>query len=63
MQFEQELFKSQTRMSVVVRLKANKYYQGLLCSLSFYINLLNLLNLQGFRHRLLARGRFQTSSP
>ena len=62
MEFERELFESQTWVSVVVRLKANKYYQELLCSLSSYINLLNLLNLQGLRGRLLASGWFQTSS-
>ena len=51
------------RCQFVVRLKANKYYQELLYSLSSYINLLNPLNLQGLRDRLLASGRFQTSSP
>ena len=48
---------------MIVRLKANEYYQELLYSLSFYINLLNLLNLQGLRGWLLAPGRFQFSSP
>ena len=48
MEFEWEPFKSQTWVSVVVKLKANKCYQELLYSLSSYINLLNLLNLQGF---------------
>ena len=57
MEFERELFKSQTWVSVVVRLKANKYYQELLCFLSSYINLLNLLNLQGLRGRPLAGSR------
>ena len=51
------------RCQLVVRLKVNKYYQELLCSLSSYINLLNSLNFQGLRNRLLAPGRFQTSSP
>ena len=51
------------RCQLVVRLKANKYYQVLLCSLSSYINLLNLLNLQGLCSRLLAPDRFQISSP
>ena len=50
------------RCQLVVKLKANKYYQELLCFLSSYINLLNLLNLQGLRGRLQAPGRFQTSS-
>ena len=50
------------RCQLVVRLKANKYYQELLCFLSSYINLLNLLNLQGLHGQLLARGRFQTFS-
>ena len=34
------------RCQLVVRLKANKCYQKLLCYLSSYINLLNLLNLK-----------------
>ena len=50
------------RYQLVVRLKVNKYYMELLCSLSSYINLLNLLNLYGLCSRLLAPGRFQTSS-
>ena len=40
MEFERELFESQTWVTVVVRLKANKYYQELLRYLSSYINLL-----------------------
>ena len=51
------------RYQLVIRLKANECYQKLLCSLSSYINLLNLLNLQGLHNQLLAPGRFQTSSP
>ena len=51
------------KCQLVVRLKADKCYQELLCSLSSYINLLNLLNLQGLHSWLLAPGRFQTSSP
>ena len=50
------------RCQLVVSLKANKYYQELLCSLSSYINFLNLLNLQVLHGWLLAPGRFQTSS-
>ena len=57
------LQKLERKCQFVVRLKANKYYQELLCSLSFYIKLLNLLNLQGLCGRLLAPGRFLTSSP
>ena len=44
---------------LVVRLKANKCYQGFLCYLSSYINLLNI-RLCG---RLQTPGRFQTFSP
>ena len=33
---------SQTYMSLIVRLNANKCYQELLCYLSSYINLLNI---------------------
>ena len=51
------------RCQLVIRLKANKCYQELLCSLSSYINLLSLLNLQGLCGWLLAPGRFPTSSP
>ena len=51
------------RCQFVVRLKANKCYQELLCFLSSYINLLDLLNLQGLRHWFLTSGRFHTSSP
>ena len=51
------------RCQLIVRLKANKYYQELLCFLSSYINLLNFLNLQDFCVQFLAPGRFQTSSP
>ena len=51
------------RCQLVVRLKVNKCYQELLCSLSSYINPLNLLNLQGLRNQLQAPGRFQISSP
>ena len=36
----------QRRCQLVIRLKVNKYYQKLLNSLSFYINLLNFLNLK-----------------
>ena len=36
------------RCQLVVRLKANKCYQKLLNSLSFYINFLNFLNLKAF---------------
>ena len=51
------------RCQLVVRLKANKCYQGLIYYLSSYINLLNLLNLQSLCGRLLTPGQFQTSSP
>ena len=51
------------RCQLVIRLKANKYYQELLYSLSSYINLLNLLNLQGLRNWLLVLSQFQNSSP
>ena len=37
---------SQRSCQFVVRLKVNKYYPELLSSLSFYLNLLNLLNLK-----------------
>ena len=47
---------------LVVRLKANKYYQELLCSWCSYINLLSFLNLQGLRSWLLALSRFQNPS-
>ena len=47
------------RCQFVVRLKPNKCYQGLLCYLSSYINLLNI-RLCGW---LQAPGRFQTFSP
>ena len=47
------------RCQLVVKLKANKCYQRLLCYLSSYINLLNI-RLCG---RLQAPGRFQTFSP
>ena len=57
------LWEFKRRCQLVVRLKANKCYQELLCFLSSYINLQILLNLQGFRGQLLAPGRFQTSSP
>ena len=57
------LWELEHKCQLVVRLKANKFYQELLCFLSFYINLLNLLNLQGLRGWLLTPGRFQTSSP
>ena len=56
------LWELERRCQLVIRLKANKYYQELLCSLSSYINLLNLLNLQGLCDWLLAPGRFQTCS-
>ena len=55
--------RAKRRCQLIVRLKANKCYQEWLCFLSFYINLLNLLNLQVLYSRLLASGRFQTSSP
>ena len=45
-------FRAKRRCQLVVRLKANVCYQELLCFLSFYINLLKLLNLQ--RNCLLA---------
>ena len=51
------------RCQLVVKLKANKCYQKLLYFLSSFINLLNLLYLQGLRSRLLTPGRFQNSSP
>ena len=51
------------KCQLVVRLKANKCYQELLCFLSSYMNLVKLLNFQGLRGRLLTTGRFQTSSP
>ena len=57
------LQESKRRCQLVVRLKVNKCYQKLLCPLSFYIKLLNILNLQGLRGWLQASGRFQTSSP
>ena len=57
------LQKSKRKYQLVVRLKANKCYQELLCCLSSYINLLNLLNFQGLCSRFLDPGRFQTSSP
>ena len=41
------------RCQLVIRRKANKCYPELLCYLSSYINLLNLLNLQGLRRRFL----------
>ena len=47
------------RYRLVVKLKANKCYQKLLCYLSSYINLLNI-KLCGW---LQAPGRFQTFSP
>ena len=55
--------KVKCRCQLVVRLKANKCYQELPCSLSFYINFLNFLNLQAFCSWLQTPGRFQTSSP
>ena len=57
------LWELERMCQLVVRLKANKYYQELLCSLSSYIKLLNVLNLQGLCNWLLAPGRFQTCSP
>ena len=40
------LWELERRCQLVIRLKANKCYQELLCYLSSYINLLNLLNLK-----------------
>ena len=50
------------RCQLVVRQKANKYYQELLCSLSSHINLLNVMNSQGLCSRFFGPSRFQTSS-
>ena len=54
-----DFLKVKRKCQLVVRLKANKYYHGLLCYLSSYINLLNI-RLCG---RLQVPGQFQTFSP
>ena len=54
-----DFFKVKCRCQLVVKLKANKYYQGLLCYLSFYIKLLNIR----LCSQLQAPGRFQTFNP
>ena len=56
-------WKLEHRCQLIVKLQANKFYQKLLCCLSSYINLLNLLNFQGLHGRLLTLSRFQTSNP